>query len=180
MENIINKGTNAGGINTNKNGLCYEEITDLSDNFTVLEDHDFSKKIKFNQYEKNFIATKQSGLFKSMKQYINKTIEKAHGCKNPDECYINKTNKYMFIIEKKFQQKPGSVCEKIQSADCKVWQYNRTFPEYKIVYIYCLSEWFKNNCKAELEYLAYKKIPVFWGNDINYKKKIIDFMINYS
>ena len=86
----------------------------------------------------------------------------------------------MFIIEKKFQQKPGSVCEKIQSADCKVWQYNRTFPEYKIVYIYCLSEWFKNNCKAELEYLAYKKIPVFWGNDINYKKKIIDFMINYS
>ena len=29
---------------------------------------------------------------------------KAHGCKNPDECYIDEERKIMFIIEKKFQQ----------------------------------------------------------------------------
>lgn len=110
---------------------------------------------------------------------IDNLINKAHGCKNPDECYIDKENKIMFILEKKFQQVGGSVCEKIQTPDFKIWQYNRTFPEYTIIYIYCLSKWFENNCIAELEYLEYKNIPVFWGNDINYKSKIVKFITNY-
>ena len=52
------------------------------------------------------------------------------------------------------------MCEKIQTPDFKKWQYKRTFPDYTVIYIYCLSDWFENNCKAELEYLKYKKIPV--------------------
>jgi len=127
-----------------------------------------------------FIATKKSGLFRSMNNHIDTKIKKAHGCKNPDECYINQNNKIIFIIEKKFQQKPGSVCEKIQTSDFKKWQYNRTFPDYKIVYIYCLSKWFKNNCEAELEYLKLKNIPVFWGENNSYKESIIEFLINYK
>ena len=111
---------------------------------------------------------------------IDKNIIKAHGCKNPDECYIDETSKNIFIIEKKFQNVAGSVCEKIQTPDFKIWQYSRTFPTYSIVYIYCLSDWFKENCKAELEYLEYKKIPIFWGNDVNYKESIIEFMTNYK
>ena len=51
-------------------------------------------------------------------------MEKAHGCKNPDECYIDKESKNMFIIEKKFQQCSGSVCEKIQTPHFKKWQYS--------------------------------------------------------
>ena len=86
----------------------------------------------------------------------------------------------MFIVEKKFQQCSGSVCEKIQTPDFKIWQYSRTFPEFRIVYIYCLSEWFKENCPAELEYLEYKKIPVFWGNSPTYKKDIINYMLTYN
>ena len=39
-------------------------------------------------------------------------ILKKLGCKEPDECYIDNANKTMFIIEKKFQQVSGSVCEK--------------------------------------------------------------------
>jgi hypothetical protein len=92
-----------------------------------------------------------------MKDELDTSICKAHGCKNPDECFIDKNRKTIFIIEKKFQQVGGSVCEKIQTPDFKVWQYRRTFPLYQIVYIYCLSEWFKDNCKAELEYLQHKK-----------------------
>ena len=115
-----------------------------------------------------------------MDEYRDKNITKAHGCKNPDECLIDYTNKKMFIIEKKFQNVGGSVCEKIQTPDFKIWQYNRTFPTYEIIYIYCLSDWFKENCKAELEYLKYKKISVFWGNSPSYKNDIIDFIINYK
>ena len=96
----------------------------------------------------------------------------------------NKSNKTItietFIIEKKFQQCSGSVCEKIQTPDFKLWQYSRTFPDYTIIYIYCLSDWFKKNCKAELEYLDFKNIPYFWGISETYKDDIINFILNYK
>lgn len=86
----------------------------------------------------------------------------------------------MFIIEKKFQNVNGSVCEKIQTANFKLWQYSRTFPNYNIIYIYCLSDWFKTNCKAELEYLDLNNIPYFWGSSYSYKDDIINFILSYK
>ena len=44
----------------------------------------------------------------------------------------------------------------------------------------CLSEWFKDNCKAEMEYFHEKNIPVFWGNSETYKQDMIDFIVNYT
>ena len=174
--NINNRGTGAGGSNTNKNGLPYEEFTDLDNRITTQE----SGKITFDDNKRHFIRTKQSNLFKCMKDEVDTNINKAHGCKNPDECYIDSESKTMFIIEKKFQQCSGSVCEKIQTPDFKSWQYSRTFPKYNVVYIYCLSDWFKENCEAELEYLVYKGVPFFWGNSKTYKDDIIDFILNYK
>lgn len=178
--NIKNKGTGAGGSNTNKNGLPYEKLTELDNRITIVEKAKFSSKIKFEHNSQIFVKTKQSNLFKCMKDKIDITIPKAHGCKNPDECYIDNELKNIFIIEKKFQQCSGSVCEKIQTPDFKVWQYSRTFPDYNIIYIYCLSDWFKKNCIAELEYLNFKGIPYFWGSSETYKNDIINFIINYK
>ena len=178
--NIKNKGTGAGGSNTNKNGLSYEETTKLDDRITIIKKNKFSNIIKFNDNKKLFTKTKQANLFKCMKDETNTNIEKAHGCKNPDECYIDKDLKNMFIIEKKFQQCSGSVCEKIQTPDFKLWQYSRTFPDYTIIYIFCLSDWFKKNCIAELEYLDFKNIPYFWGSSETYKDDIINFILNYK
>ena len=177
---IKNKGTGAGGSKTNENGLSYEKITDLNDKITISKEFKTSNIIKFNGNEKSFIQTKQANLFKYMKDKMNKDIAKAHGCKNPDECYIDEENKNIFIIEKKFQQCSGSVCEKIQTPDFKLWQYSRTFLDYTIIYIYCLSDWFKKNCIAELEYLNFKNIPYFWGNSETYKDNIINFILNYK
>ena len=177
---IKNKGPGAGGSNTNKNGLPYEKLTELDNRITIVEKAKFSSKIKFENNSRIFVKTKQSNLFKCMKDKIDITILKAHGCKNPDECYIDNELKNIFIIEKKFQQCSGSVCEKIQTPDFKVWQYSRTFPDYNIIYIYCLSDWFKKNCIAELEYLNFKGIPYFWGSSETYKNDIINFIINYK
>ena len=97
-------------------------------------------------------------------------------------CHIitfNLFNFHIFIIEKKNQNGPGSVCEKIQTSDFKKWQYSRLFPQYNIIYIYCLSDWFKTSCMAEIEYLNEKNVPVFWGNSENYKQDIINFIVNY-
>lgn len=168
------------GSNANKNGILYEEITDLNDKIIIVKKNKFSNTIKFNNSDKLFITTKKTNLFKCMKDVIDTKIKKAHGCKNPDECYINKEFKNIFIIEKKFQQCSGSVCEKIQTPDFKLWQYSRTFPDYNIIYMYCLSEWFEKNCTAEIEYLDFKHIPYFWGNSKTYKNDIINFMINYK
>ena len=179
--NIINRGTGAGGSNTNKNGIPYEILTELNTEYNVISHNKYSKQIIFNNNKnKLFILTKQGQLFKYMNNYIDKNISKAHGCKNPDECFIDEISNIIFIIEKKFQQVNGSVCEKIQTPDFKIWQYNRTFPNFKIVYIYCLSDWFIENCKAEVEYMKYKNIPIFWGNSKTYKQDIVNYIINYK
>ena len=177
---VENKGTGAGGSKTNKNGLPYEKITELYEKITIEKQFETSSIIKFNGSEKLFIKTKQSNLFKCKKDKINTNVPKAHGCKNPDECYIDEELKNIFIIEKKFQQCSGSVCEKLQTPDFKLWQYSRTFPDYNIIYIYCLSDWFKKNCIAELEYLDFKNIPYFWGSSETYKDDIINFILNYK
>lgn len=179
-DKVQTKGTGAGGKNTNKNGLPYELLTALDDRIIILKKNKFSSLIKFDNNQKSFIKTHKSNLFNCMKHEINKNIEKAHGCKNPDECYIDKQLNNIFIIEKKFQQTNGSVCEKIQTPDFKLWQYKRTFPNYNIIYIYCLSDWFKKNCIAEIQYLEFRNIPYFWGNKKTYKDDIINFMINYK
>ena len=186
--NIQNMGTGAGGANTNKTGLTYEKITDLSDKYNVINSKMYKKNnksvasslIKFHGYDSEYIKLNKRNLFNFMKMNnkLNTDIHQAHGCKQPDECYINEDNKVIIIIEKKFQQCSGSVCEKLQTADFKKIHYSKLFPEYKIEYIYCLSNWFRINCIAELEYLQLKKIPVFWGNDNNYKNIIIDFIVN--
>ena len=60
-----NKGTGAGGSNTNKNGLPYEEFTDLKSN-TI---HIMDNVIEFKGYSRTFIKADKSNLHK----YMNKT-----------------------------------------------------------------------------------------------------------
>ena len=155
------KGRGAGGENTNKTGLVYEDITDLETHYKIINQQQKPKVqlIKFKNSSKLFFKVVKNNLFTFLKDEMDSDIEHAHGCKQPDECYIDDVNNIIFIIEKKFQQVSGSVCEKIQTPDFKIWQYRRIFPEYEIVYIFCLSSWFKTNCKTELKYLEYKKIP---------------------
>uniref|UniRef100_A0A6C0JWR8 Uncharacterized protein n=1 Tax=viral metagenome TaxID=1070528 RepID=A0A6C0JWR8_9ZZZZ len=178
---IKNKGTGAGGSKTNTNGLPYEELTELNTHYEIKKTHKNGKEIVFNiNKDTPFIATKQSNVFKYMDKHMNKSINRAHGCKRPDECFINENTKQIFIIEKKFQQIGGSVCEKIQTAEFKRRHYNKLFPDYDAVYMYCLCDWFKLNCKAELEDLKEINIPVFWGSNETYKEELIYFIINYK
>ena len=179
---ITNLGKGAGGKKTNINGLSYEEFTNLNKYYDVMKEEKYCKVIKFKNYNNMYISTDKSNLFKYMLLHnkLKNNIKNGHGCKNPDECYIDNIYSNIFIIEKKFQQSKGSVCEKIQTVDFKLWQYQRLFPSFNIIYIYCLSEWFKKNCKAELEYLKIKKITIFYGNDIKYKMKIIKFITSYK
>ena len=141
---------NSGGKNTTINGLLYEKLTDLSSNYTIIKQNKNHNIIKFNEYDKEFIITEKYNFIKYLNNKIDNKINKAHGCIHPDECIIDEKEKLIYIIEKKFQQSNGSICEKIQTSDFKLWQYSRLLKNYKIIYIYCLSEWYRENCKAEL------------------------------
>jgi hypothetical protein len=178
---IINKGTGAGGANTNINGLSYEDKTNLEPLFSEvnLDKKTGTKIIKFINYEYKFVNANKSKLYKYLEQIGEKNIElqQAAGCKEPDEAYIDVNRKIIFIIEKKFQQTPGSVDEKIQTGPFKKLHYSKQFPNYIVNYIYCLSDWFKRKEYASvLDYLNENNIPIFWGNDNEYKNDIIKFM----
>ena len=139
---IVNKGTGAGGANTNVNGLSYEDKTNLEPLYTVLKTEKIDKKtelktIKFPNYEISLINANKSKLYKYLKgiNEKNTTLQPAAGCKEPDEAYIDNVRKIIFIIEKKFQQTEGSVDEKIQTGPFKKFHYSQQFPNYKIHYI---------------------------------------------
>ncbi|CAK0773822.1 conserved hypothetical protein [Gammaproteobacteria bacterium] len=175
---IATKNRKSGGSSANKNGLAYEVSTELE--YMTIQLYKYHKVITFTLNGKKFIKIDKGNLYKYFDKKIDKTIGLAHGCKRPDECYINEDDKVIFIIEKKFQKVDGSVCEKIQSVDFKNWHFKKIFKDYKVVYIYCLSNWFKNNCKPELEYLKFKDIPVLFGSNVTYKEDMISIITNYK
>lgn len=187
-EKVKNRGTGAGGANTNATGLSYEANTDLSTEYILTTpepdkgpsdantNHPY---IKFKDSEKLFIKAGKRDLYKIMSDMneVNTELVPAAGCKYPDEAYIYLVDKHIYIIEKKFQQCSGSVDEKIQTGQFKQYHYSKLFPNFKVSYIYCLSNWFKKpDYTSVLEYLSENKIPVFWGNDPNYKYLITKYL----
>jgi hypothetical protein len=175
---LRNRGTGAGGANTNATGLSYEQKTDLSSLCTTVMINNNYCSIKFNGHRRIFIQLHKSKLHKYMKTHkMMPTIPISAGCKSPDEAYLDNVRKVLYIIEKKFQQTSGSVDEKIQTGAFKLYHYSELFPTYKIYYIYCLSDWFKKDeYKSVLTYLEKQGIYIFWGSDPDYKTKIIRFM----
>ena len=64
-----NKGTGAGGANTNKNGLSYEGMTNLESLYSECNKNkkDKTSIIKFNGYENELVNANKSTLHKYMK-----------------------------------------------------------------------------------------------------------------
>lgn len=163
-----NRGTGAGGANTNANGLSYETATELSL---------FELERIPNFKERGGVQLKKAAFYKHMDKLgtIDKRVLTASGCKQPDEVVV--VDKHVFIIEKKFQNGPGSVDEKIQTGGFKKMHYQSMFPTYRVHYIYCLSDWFKRpEYRSVLAYLDTQSVPVFWGQDADYKTQIMDYI----
>ena len=61
---IKNRGTGAGGANTNANGLSYEALTMLP--YHIIEEEENHMKIKFHGCDKTFICANQCKFYKYM------------------------------------------------------------------------------------------------------------------
>jgi len=176
----INRGTGAGGANTNLNGLSFEN------KFYKLFSNNINKKIikygytqiSINNTELIYCKKSQFRNYMNSRYLTDYNIPVLSGCKNPDCVIIDIENKKIYIIEIKYQNSNGSTLEKIQTACMKQENYNERYPNYNIEYIYCFSEWFKNNCYAELHYLKKKNIKYYFiDSDMS---KLINYICNVS
>jgi len=180
---FINKGTGAGGKNTNLYGKAFESTT--SYHARLIEQgytrHSFiPKPTKVHHYylskvfeDKTIVFVLQQG----MKEYMKMKYDIAM-IRQPDEAYIveyNDGRKVIKILEKKEQHVEGSV-------DIKLWAPGYLKREYEIVvgnhfqiqYGLTVSEFLKNKFINSDKYKILKQIlqednvPLFFGSDKNY------------
>jgi len=172
---VINKGTGAGGANTNKTGKPFEENTD---NIKRMLDHGFVKQnawVTKTFEDKTVIIVNQHGLAQCAKNKYG--ISDIY--RRPDEAYIieyTTGKKVIKILEKKVQNVQGSVETKLFAGPSLKREYELMFgPEFEIQYGFCVNKYLQkkitsgtkkyNNLRKILEE---NNIPILFGNDTNY------------
>lgn len=144
MSKIPNKY--GGGAKTNLNGLHFEQTTSLNEALTQ------AGYYIFDYYVYNEPLTPAIGMSVPQKKLYTKFLNK-HGIDykdynskewRPDEAYINFNNKTAYIIEKKFQNRAGSVDEKLPNCHFKKLEYEKLFKPlgYGVEFIYIFNDWF--------------------------------------
>ena len=184
INTLVNKGTGAGGANTNYNGKKFEEKTNnqirLLNNGYIK--YSFTKKPKktYDYYlskvfeDKTIIFVLQNGLKMYMKNKYNIDLFRC-----PDEAYIieyNTGKKVIKILEKKEQSVEGSVETKLWSGPSLKREYELVLgDEYEVHYCFCVSNFLKNKLTSnEKKYIILNEIfnetniTVLFGDDENY------------
>lgn len=171
----VTKGKGAGGCNTNKNGLAYEDITNMCNytkNFT--ECNEAGKKYRVFDFDGTTSVQVEK---KSLQNYLHADYKKQEKSLQPDEAFIDTDKKTIYILEKKFQQTAGSVDEKIQTGMFKRELYEQMYPSYTIEYCYVLSDWFKaDKYLPEMRFNKKYGIRVFFWSDRDYYTKMIEWI----
>ena len=179
-----NKGTGAGGANTNYYGKKFEEKTN---NQQRLFDLGFTKnsftknpKKSYDYYlsktydDKTVAFVLQSGLKMYMKHKYNIELFRC-----PDEAYIVEYasgKKLIQILEKKEQLVEGSVETKLWSGPSLKREYELVLgPEFEVCFGFCVSSFLKNKLVSDKKkyiilqtILREHNIDVLFGDDENY------------
>ena len=187
---IKNRGTGAGGANTNANGKKFEKDTILSKFYKTItniktDNGRLYDSINFidDEFNNSFVHVEQKKFNNFMEDINGRNFKiiQASGCKNPDDVFVDYKNKRIYIIEKKFQQGSGSVDEKIQTGVYKKIHYQKLYPNFLIHYIYCLSKWFRHNSYNDvIDYLVDNDIPVFFNDTKDFDNDIVKYILTNS
>jgi len=185
---IRNRGTGAGGANTNVNGKSFEEKTQnetrlLSNGFirkTIIPDN----KAKYNYYFEKIIDKNNSIIYLTqdgVKLYFKNKLKKEL-FRKADEVYLFRNgDKYiMKILEKKNQNGGGSVEDKLGLGGYFIKEYSNCLDEnFKVEYAFCLSSYLKkqyNNEDGKFKVMRQihkeENITVLFGEDIDYYEKL--------
>jgi hypothetical protein len=178
---IVNKGTGAGGTNTNYYGKKFEEKTNNQQRLLEMgyTKHSFTKKA-YDYYlsktfeDKTIVFVLQNGLKRYMKNKYNIDLFRC-----PDEAYIieyTSGRKVIKILEKKEQNVKGSVETKLWAGSSLLREYELVLGiEFEVFYGFCVSEFLKKKLiSREKKYeilntiLDENNIAVLFGDDANY------------
>ena len=186
LHKIINKGTGAGGANTNYYGKQFEENTNNQQRLLEMgyEKKYFTQTSKNTQdnydylsktfEDKTVVNVSQEGLKKYCKNKYNIEI-----IRKPDEAYIIEyTNgvKVIKILEKKEQNVEGSVETKLWAGLALKREYELVLgTEFKVVYGFCVNKFLQNKfVSGDKKYMILNQIlqendiAVLFGEDENY------------
>ena len=191
---IINRGTGAGGENTNINGKSFEDKT--SNEPYLISVGYIRHKIpgktgKYDYYLENItdfgsiVYLTQGGLKSYIKWKFGINIERY-----PDEAYlirIGDDNYILKILEKKNQNVAGSVNTKLYAAGGLKDEYEdyfETIPKFKVQYGFCLSTYLEKEYNDEIslkskslrKYLTKHNVPVFFGDRDDYFEKVNEWI----
>lgn len=165
MTRIPNKF--GGGVQTNRNGLLFEQTTSLNN---ALINAGFEIRNLYDVYLKDQLVghsinqSKFSTVFLRENGIDDISINSKRW--EPDEAFINKLNRTVYIIEKKFQCTSGSVDEKLATFPFKIYEYKKLLDPigYNIVYIYLLaSSWFNApKYKDYYDYMESLECPYYF------------------
>lgn len=188
---IVNKGTGAGGANTNYYGKLFEEKTNnqqrlfemgyTKTNFTQNSKKTTKTSQKVYDYylsktyeDKTIVFVLQNGLKKYIKHKYNADLFRC-----PDEAYIieyTSGRKVIKILEKKEQNVEGSVETKLWSGPSLKREYELMLgPDFEVFYGFCVSGFLKNKLiSTDKKYtilntiFTENNIAVLFGDDENY------------
>lgn len=192
---LINKGTGAGGANTNYFGKKFEDKTNnqlrlldigyIKNSFTKnpKKIYDYCLSKTFDDKTVTFVL--QNGLKIYMKHKYNIDLFRC-----PDEAYIieyNTGKKVIKILEKKEQNVDGSVETKLWSGPSLKREYELILgTDFEVHYGFCVSEFLKKKINSdEVKYKTLKRIfdenniTVLFGDDKNYFETFDEWFNNF-
>jgi len=184
---LSNKGTGAGGSNTNFYGKKFEEKTNNTENLInngyLKNDYYLSKEFNDECKTITFVCQNKFKIFIKDKYKID-----LYRC--PDEAYIiefKSGKKIIKILEKKEQRVEGSVETKLWSGVALKREYEIRFgSDFEISYAFCVNDFLKkkfvsNNQKYKdlNQILNEADITVLFGDDDDYFQKL-NIWINNS
>lgn len=194
---ICNRGTGAGGANTNLYGKKFEEKTNnysrlFENGFTEIKINSTSTSTKNNFLSKTMIDgtriifVTQSSLKIYMKQTYNIEI-----FRHPDEAYIIETpcgKRIIKILEKKEQNGEGSVETKLWSGPSLKREYEIALGnDFEVHYGYCLSNFLKQKIiSANKKYIILhtilheSQIKIMFGDDADYFETLDKWIYDFT
>jgi hypothetical protein len=162
---LTNKGTGAGGTNTNFYGKKFEDKTNnqtrlLNDEY-IKHSFVYKKQTKANYYylskifqDKTIVFVLQNGLKTYMKYKYNIEVFRC-----PDEAYIieyNTGKKVIKILEKKAQHMEGSVETKLWSGPSLKREYELVLGnDFEVHYGFCVSNFLQKKITSTEKNIQY-------------------------
>lgn len=192
MSETQNRGTGAGGANTNRNGKSFEQKRDNEPR--LLQIGFIRKNIPGHTSKQGYYLIKEISTTESisyltqggLKAYFAHFFQKEL-CRSPDEAYLFRKGdqQTLKILEKKNQNTAGSVDTKLLAGKGFIDEYEFLLGDkFTVRYAFCVSDFLKKDSTADcaksraLRHIHQKQgIEVLFGDDAN-QQETLDVWIN--